>query len=406
MIWSAKQDAALQQVDAWLKDNSSSCQQVFRLFGYAGTGKTTLAKYLAESVDGLTLFAAYTGKAASVLRKSGCPDASTIHSLLYDVRPQSRMRLIEIELELAKPGIDQYTKDELHKEMASEKARLRRPKFSVNPESILRETTLLVLDECSMVNQQIAKDIEFFGCKILVLGDPAQLPPVKGSGYYTNVKPDILLDEIHRQALDSSIIRWSKRIREGLSLPMGIEGDCRRIPRASVSASLYAEYDQILTGKNETRRKINTVLRKHYNYEGTYPNLGERLVILRNEKQYGVLNGVTCVTETKALDDLEDRDAIYCNLHYEGTVIENVPLCRSQFRAYDDPARADDLDFNKRWLVPADFGYALTVHKSQGSQWEKVMLFDDGFAKRESLTRRRWLYTAITRAQKSLLVTF
>lgn len=404
MEWSPKQDQALKEVSLWLDDPDA--QQVFRLFGFAGTGKTTLARHLAGGVEGMTLFAAYTGKAASVLRRSGCPDASTIHSLLYDVSPQSRMRLIELEIELKNPTLDDYSKEELTREWKAERKKLARPRFSVNPDSILREAKLLVLDECSMVNQFIANDIESFGCKILVLGDPAQLPPVKGSGYYTNSKPDILLDEIHRQALDSPIIRWSKLVREGKSLPVGVDGAVKRIPRKAVTTDMMMEYDQVLTGKNETRRNINKAIRQKRGYDSIYPMKGERLVILRNEKDLGVLNGVTCESTTDALNDVDDEAAVYCDVLYEGAVIQNMPICRSQFDAYLDETKAENMDFNKRWLVPADFGYALTVHKSQGSQWEKVLLFDDGFGKREAQMRRKWLYTAITRAQSALTITF
>lgn len=404
MIWSPIQDSALKAVDAWLTDAAGP--QVFRLFGYAGTGKTTLAKHLAANVDGLVLFAAYTGKAASVLKRSGCPNASTIHSILYDVRPPSMLRIYELEQELVQSEPDSYSRKEIEAELKAEKARAKRPNFSKNSGSILRDADLLVLDECSMVDATIAQDLMSFGKKILVLGDPAQLPPVRGNGYFINAKPDILLSEIHRQALDSPIIRWSKLIREGGSLPMGAEGACRRVPRGMVDTAYLAAAGQVLTGKNDTRRDINSRIRKHLGITSAYPVKGERLVILRNEKEYGVLNGVTCTAMRDAVLDDSDDSYVSVTIDYEGSVIQQLPLCRSQFDAYSNPARADDINFNKRWLVPADYGYALTVHKSQGSQWDNVLVYDDGFAKREPLNRKRWLYTAITRAQNSLTVAF
>src|SRR4249920_494974 len=87
-VFSPHQDAALQAVADWLKakPGHGSTPQIFRLFGYAGTGKTTLAKHIAEAVDGKVLFAAFTGKAALVMRSKGCPSASTIHSLIYRAR--------------------------------------------------------------------------------------------------------------------------------------------------------------------------------------------------------------------------------------------------------------------------------------------------------------------------------
>src|SRR4051794_16501624 len=143
MAWSPQQDKALQDVSAWLKRGKP---QVFRLFGYAGTGKTTLARHLAEHIDGDVVFAAYTGKAALVMRSRGCTDARTIHSLIY--RPK------DIETE--------------------------EPTFVINDESDAMGAALIVIDECSMVDEELGRDLLSFGKQVLVLGDPAQLPPVKG----------------------------------------------------------------------------------------------------------------------------------------------------------------------------------------------------------------------------------
>lgn len=405
MIWSPQQDDALVRVSDWLKDNAAP--QVFKLWGYAGTGKTTLARHLAESVQGTVLFAAYTGKAASVLRRAGCEGACTIHSLLYSVTPASTMKLMELADSLRNPKLSDFARTELEKEYTVEAARAKHPSFIKNPGSVIRQAALLVLDECSMVNENIANDLQSFGTKILVLGDPAQLPPVRGSGYYTSGKPDILLSEIHRQALDSPIVRWGKLVREGGQLPIGIEGTVKRVPRASIDDAAMAAAGQILTGKNETRRDINRRVRAQLGFTAVYPHKGERIVILRNDKEYAVLNGVVCETLSPAIRADEDPDeAIQHRILYEGAIIPRIVFCRSQFDAYADPKRADGYDFRKRWIVPADFGYALTVHKSQGSQWDDVMVYDDGFAKREGLTRRRWLYTAITRAQTSLTIAF
>src|SRR5687767_2078640 len=148
--WSPQQDGALLAVKTWLEDENSS--QVFRLFGYAGTGKTTLAKHFAESVDGLVLYAAFTGKAALVLRQKGCY-ATTLHSLIYapvGETPEGQ------------------------------------PIFGLNPDSELSEAKLLIVDECSMVNEELGSDVLSFGVKVLVLGDPFQLPPVEGAGFFTS----------------------------------------------------------------------------------------------------------------------------------------------------------------------------------------------------------------------------
>ena len=165
--WSAEQSAALDKVGRWLQAGEP---QVFRLFGYAGVGKTTLARHVAEAAQGEAAFAAFTGKAALVMRSKGCAGASTIHALIY--------RASEGE----------------------EGA----PTFTLNHDGPASRAGLIVIDECSMVDAELGRDLLSFGKPILVLGDPAQLPPVKGGGFFTEAEPDVMLTEIHRQAEERS----------------------------------------------------------------------------------------------------------------------------------------------------------------------------------------------------------
>jgi exodeoxyribonuclease-5 len=142
--WSPQQENALSAVAAWLKRGEP---QLFRLFGYAGTGKTTLARHIAEGVEGEVAFGAFTGKAASVLRAKGCHEASTIHSMIYRTR------------ESDEGG----------------------PLFAINRSGPASQADLIVIDECSMVDEELGRDLLSFGKPVLVLGDPAQLPPVKAA---------------------------------------------------------------------------------------------------------------------------------------------------------------------------------------------------------------------------------
>ena len=187
MDWSKQQDAALKAVAEWLKRPE---QQVFRLFGYAGTGKTTLARHVAEGIRGDVAYGAFTGKAALVMRSKGCEGASTIHSLIY--RPKRKS-----------------AEEEDEEESFS---------FAINRESMASKARLIVIDECSMVDEDLGRDLLSFGKKTLVLGDPAQLPPVKGGGYFTETEPDVMLTEVHRQAAGNPIVRMSMDIREGRTL--------------------------------------------------------------------------------------------------------------------------------------------------------------------------------------------
>jgi exodeoxyribonuclease-5 len=256
MTWSPQQDAALKAVAGWLRRGD---RPVFRLFGYAGTGKTTLAKHIAEGVDGEVAFGAYTGKAALVLRTKGCPDASTIHSLIYRSR------------ESDEGG----------------------PQFVLNRQSPAAKASLIIIDECSMVDEELGRDLLSFGRPVLVLGDPAQLPPVKGGGFFTEAEPDAMLTEVHRQAEGNPIVHMSMKVREGGRLEPGAYGESRVIHRREVDAGIVMAADQVLVGLNKTRRLYNTRLRELNGYRHPMPAAGEKLVCLRNDKTKGLLNGGT-----------------------------------------------------------------------------------------------------------------
>ncbi|MBO6815962.1 MAG: ATP-dependent RecD-like DNA helicase [Rhizobiaceae bacterium] len=373
MEFSPQQDMALQAVSQWLKQGD---RQVFRLFGYAGTGKTTLARHLAEGVDGDVLFAAFTGKAAQVLRSRGASKASTIHSLIY--RPRGE-ETVEDE-ETGKTEI--------------------LPTFSLNRQSALSKAKLIIIDECSMVDEKLGSDLLSFGTPVLVLGDPGQLPPVSGGGFFTEHEPDVLLEEIHRQARDNPIVELARQVREGNQVMIGDYGETARvIPKSAVDAELVLDADQVLVGTNRTRRRYNERLRELKGFDGPLPAAGDKLVCLRNDPAKGLLNGslwqVTSAARTV-------KPALNVLIRSEDEGVERysakVKLLKA---AFEEPEREIPWQLKRRH-DDFDYGYALTVHKAQGSQWDKVVLFDESYAFREH--RDRWLYTAITRAAETLTI--
>lgn len=408
-VWSPQQDAALMKVSRWLKDPGE--RQLFRLFGYAGTGKTTLARHLAEGVDGTVLFAAFTGKAASVLRASGAPNAQTLHSLIYHPKERSRARLQELQLELqdvdralaegdippARLGEWTDRRERLLGEIRAEEKNAKRPDFTLNLDSPLRTASLLVVDECSMVDEEMAQDILSFGCPVLVLGDPAQLPPVKGTGYFTDAKPDVMLTEIHRQAQDNPIIWLATQVRSGERLQHGEYGTSSVINRATPELAMGAS--QVLVGLNKTRVSTNRRMRELKGLSGSpWPKAGEKLVCLRNDKDMGLLNGT--LHETVA--DTEDVGG-YLNLRIKPEDGGEAILVSAHREHFDgDPEQIGYWD--RRNAQEFTFGYALTVHKSQGSQWPRVLIIDESAAFKQWEVRQKWLYTAITRAQDSVTV--
>lgn len=401
MQFSPQQDKALLAVDEWLKHGTN---QVFRLFGYAGTGKTTLAKHFAENINGLVLYGAYTGKAAYVLRSKGCSGASTIHSLIYNVYEKSRERLAQYQIELSMLMDADYLSDleskrvkELETLIQREKKNVSQPAFTLNEDSVVQDARLVVIDECSMVDELMGSDLLSFRAKVLVLGDPAQLPPIKGGGYFTNQTPDVMLTEVHRQARDSPIIDMATRVRNGEPLPLGSYGESSvvRTPRQEDAMSA----DQVLVGMNVTRKNCNAKMREILGMDSVLPMVGDKLVCLRNSRDIGLLNGgLWGVREV-----LDSHDS-HIELNIQEDTGEGVVDVSAHTHHF--VGKSEELEGMPWWRRKTseefDYGYALTVHKSQGSQWNNVYLFDESGVFRDK--SRQWLYTGITRAAERITV--
>ena len=373
MQFSPQQDEALKAVARWLQAGKP---QLFRLFGYAGSGKTTLARYFAEHVDGQVQFAAFTGKAAQVLRAKGASNARTIHSLIY------------------RPRGEEAVEDESTGKTSMS------PTFSLNRQSPIARAKLVIVDECSMVDEQLGRDLMSFGTPILVLGDPAQLPPISGGGFFTEAEPDHLLTEIHRQARDNSIIRLAMDVREGREFMQGDYGAARVIGRDEVNQDLVLEADQVLVGTNRTRRRYNQRLRQLKGFDASYPQAGDKLVCLRNDPAKGLLNGSLWKVMTSSRETVKPGINLLVSPE-EDDPDRGVAKIKLLKAAFENPDEEISWQQKKRF-DDFDYGYALTVHKAQGSQWNNVVLFDESFAFKE--TRQRWLYTAITRAAERLTV--
>ena len=364
MLWSPEQDRALKSVRRWLRERD---RQVFRLFGYAGTGKTTLALEAGRSHP-LVTFTAYTGKAAHVMRQIGCEPVSTIHKLIYIPVEDEKTGAVTVQLR--------------------------------SPED-LDDVALIVVDECSMVDGVLARHLLSFGKLMLVVGDPFQLPPISDDGgYFMREKPDAMLTTIHRQAADSPILRLAERIRKGKPLPLpGHRVD--DILQVVDGGEDVADYDVILCGLNDTRHRRNRQLRRRYGFARSSdyrkaPQPGETVVCLQNDYsvEAPVFNG-----------------GLWQIMHAE-PANHKVPSLRLLLRSqYDNERTTVQVPiecFNEhkleryRGLQLFDFGYALTVHKSQGSQWDSVLLVNESQCFRAHPAR--WLYTGITRASNKLTI--
>lgn len=357
---SPQQDQAAAAFKAWMADKGRKKKPFFYLAGYAGSGKSFLASTLAQEVE-TAVFAAFTGKAALVMRSKGCEGASTIHSLIY--KPIDR-------------GDGTFD-------------------FKLNrDDSAAASADLIVIDEVSMVGDDLGKDLLSFKKPILVLGDPAQLPPVNGAGFFTSGDPDFMLTEIHRQARDNPIIRLSMDVRNGNPLALGDHGDSRVIERSSLGQRRVLDADQVLCGLNRTRRSFNARIRALTGRDPSQPFVtGERVVSLRNSQTHGLLNG-SIWEVTRILEQTQSETEMTVKPCDAGMVQSAEVLTHHSWLTGEERS-LDPVEARRRYQ-PFDYGYCLSVHKAQGSQWDDVVIFDESGAFRDDA--QRWLYTAITRA--------
>lgn len=391
--WNKDQQKAFKAIFKWAKTKIDRAP-IFRLFGYAGTGKTSMAKKVAVFVEnetkGYVLFAAYTGKAAAVLKSKGCANSSTIHSLIY------------------RPKIDRDTGRIIGQE--------------INWESPLRNASLLILDEASMVSVDMAEDLLAFGVPILVLGDPGQLPPPKGVGYFTHDEPDYMLTEIERQAKDNPIIWLATRARLGQVIKPGWYGESRILSsKFNITDRMIKRADQMICGSNATRRSMNDRYRRlngKYDRDTQYPVRGDRLICLKNNKDNGLLNGTmwTCTEpEIKPMRkpiDYRNPSLGMMQMDLEG--LHFKVRSHDLFNSEGDPLIVSTVcsvhmfDHNipePPWTDVAhcdqfDFGYCMTGHKAQGSQFDDLLVIDESQLFREDRHKHR--YTTYTRAAHRL----
>ncbi len=396
----ADQIKADKLIEDWFLHSS---KQVFVLAGFAGTGKSTLLQHtvcdtLQLIPDESTAFVTPTGKAATVLIRKGVP-AMTLHRLIY----QSIAEEQEIELNGKKVKIEKL----------SFKRR----------ESIDKSIKLIVLDEASMVSDSVLGDLTEFGVKLLLCGDNAQLPPVEGINTYLKT-PDYTLREIVRQQLDNPIIRLSELAREGKYIPYGRYGDSasvlgKRLFVGERRKNYLLKADQIICGINKTRKLINDEIRVFRGF-GALPQSGDKLICTLNnweqfidgEYRFNLVNGIIGT----AYDPFYDGSSGIGFMQFKPDFLEDfcpeaIPFDSGiftegnyfykhgdYFEKFNDEGEATGAFTLNRF----EFGYCISCHKAQGSEFDNVVVFDESYAFKED--KNRWLYTAVTRAKKKLVI--
>ena len=249
-----------------------------------------------------------------------------------------------------------------------------------------------------MVDAELARDLMSFGAPLLVLGDPAQLPPIQGGGFFTEAEPDAMLTEVHRQAQDDPIVRLSMDIRAGNGIAEGQYGATQVVRRDELDPKRVIDADQVLVGRNATRRAYNARLRQRRGFAEALPMAGDKLVCLRNNRRKGLFNGGLWVVQERPRPR---RQILRMHLRPDEELGERTVKVSVRPECFS--GGIEELEWPQRKKYDEfDFGYVLTVHKAQGSQWDDVVLFDESRAFPDN--RERWLYTGVTRAAKRLTV--
>lgn len=354
--------------------------------GAAGTGKTTVIKEFLD-VMGLKpeeyMCAAYVGKAVQVLQRHGLP-ASTIHSLIYD--------MIEI------PKIDAEGNIELTSTGRPKTELLIRLKPSL-PSNI----KLLIIDEATMVNDVISHDILSFNIPVIFLGDSNQLPPVFGQSSIMN-SPDFRLTHIMRQAEESPIVRISQNILNNIPLKYGNYGTSKVIDRLKLSDDIL-KHDMIITTKNKMRDGINDFIRNDvFHIDSPLPVYGEKIICRRNNWKRnvgdiyltnGLVGFVTDIHREKCTKN-------HLMLDFRPEFMDDKFLNIKVDSKYIQLPHNERKDYGRSSAEIFEYGYSITTHMSQGSEYNNVLFMYSGFGDHEF--RKKLMYTGVTRAVDQITI--
>ena len=373
--------------------------------GFAGTGKSTLIKFIIAAMDleeDQVRYIAYTGKAANVLKNKGCPGATTAHKLLYYAKLM--------------PNGKYFFKPKSQQEMIAEGIKI------------------VVVDEISMLPKAIWDLLCSHSFYILACGDPEQLPPVPNDSKedpnnHVLDHPHIFLDEILRQAQESEIIRLSMHIREGkplLTFP-AMEEQVKIISKEELTVPMLMWADQILCATNRTKNAINQQIRNVKGFDLSHPQVGDKIINLHNE--WDILSNHNNPLTNGVIGTIKKIETQNWNYPFWlRNQSLSVPIITTTFSGDEEDEEFTMLSFDEQELLTgassltareeylikkrvemptplhANFGYAITVWKAQGSEWNKILLFQETGWPKDINERRKYMYTGITRAVDKIVV--
>ena len=386
MILTNKQEQGLKiAVERYKHGEPYTC-----IAGYAGVGKSTLIKFIISALDlpqDDVCYIAYTGKAAQVLRRKNCPNAMTAHRLLYKTIRKKDGSFVHI------------------------------------PHDIIYPYKLIVVDEISMLPKKMWELLLSHRRPVIALGDPGQLPPIGDDSCDVLQKPHIFLDEVMRQAAESEIIRLTMDIRDKKPLNLMRGNEVRVVDRSEIlQPGFFTWADQIICGKNATRHDVNQTVRNltlGIDIGDTEPVIGDKLICLHNEWQSindtgdALVNGATgtltklkytnenpFMQKTPIIDfqpDWDDAGAFKDLMIDYSLLTTHEPLI---YKGNGNYSRIPKIWHPKEF----DYGYAVTCHKSQGSEYDKVIVLEEYMKSDTPDSHSRWLYTAATRAAQKLII--
>ena len=365
--------------------------------GYAGTGKSTLVKFIVAALPNINpdedvIYTSFTGKATQVLQKKGNKNVSTLHKLLFESIPKPDGTFFRKPVEFIPYKI-------------------------------------VIVDECSMVPKELLQRLIKYNVHIICLGDPGQLPPInKHEDNHLLDHPHIFLDEIMRQEAESEIINLTMDIRAGKPLIRYQGKEVQVLNKDELTTGMLLWADQIICAKNETRIALNNQMRDLLGRSGG-PQDGDKVICLKNNWDIYSVNDNPLVNGT--IGYLKDSFSTYINLPRQITSDgqpKKLDILTANFIS-DTEEDYGILNMDKQLIttgvpgldwktsykmgrnwrfqdkIPDQFtyGYAITCHKSQGSEWDNVLVIEEGFPF-EKEEHKQWLYTAATRAAKKLVI--
>ena len=366
--------------------------------GYAGAGKSTLVRFIIEELKTYGVketdvcFACFTGKAAQVLLKKGNKNVITLHKLLYKSIPKESGGFVRIP----------------------------------NPSIPYK---IVVVDEVSMAPKTLMDLLFKHNVYVICLGDPFQLPPVdKKDDNHLLDAPHIFLDEIMRQAQESEIIQLSMAIRENHPIEVFQGKEVQILNKEELNTGMLTWADQILVATNATRVSINAQMRKLLNF-GEQPQDGDKIICLRNywdcfsDNEEPLVNGTIGILKNsfltkrylpnivKSIDGLSHIDLIMgdfisdSGMYFHSLEMDKKMIDTGEFSLDWKTVYQLNRNPKTRDIPPLEFtyGYAITCHKAQGSEWDKVLVIEEKFPF-DKIEHARWLYTAVTRSSEKLVL--